>query len=174
MSMSTPLNTLPLKTQPSEDVSDINDPMVQDVLNEFQEELLMSKKNEQQHVQQHVQQQSQQSQHVQHQAHQTQQMQPMSQQIPLQQQSIRQHVANKYTVNYNQNSFPYSYFDMDIAKQTLIIVIIVVLIYNTTIMEMIYEKLPIYVQDLTHNFDLYIKGFSLFVILYLLLFLQYI
>lgn len=164
MSMSTPLNTLPLKTQPSEDVSDINDPMVQDVLNEFQEELLMSKKNEQQHMQQA-------------QAMQQQPMlampQPQMQAIqPMPQQPMTMQRQN--ATNYNQTGFPYSYFDMDIAKQTLIIVIIVVLIYNTTIMEMIYEKMPIYIQDITHNFDLYIKGFSLFVILYSLLFLQYI
>ena len=45
--MSTPISTLPLKTQPSNtaEANDINDPVVQDVLNEFQDELMMSKKS---------------------------------------------------------------------------------------------------------------------------------
>ena len=42
--MSTPISTLPMKTQQgANEANDINDPIVQDVLNEFQEELMLSK-----------------------------------------------------------------------------------------------------------------------------------
>lgn len=182
MSMSTPLNTLPLKTQQTEDASDINDPMVQDVLNEFQEELLMSnKKNDQMQQVQHVPQMPQMSQHM--------QMPQMSQQMQNGQQMPQQvnHVpqipkqvsqqapyGQKYTINYNQNSFPYQYLNIDVAKQTLIIVILAILIFHTSLMEMIYEKMPIYIQDIIQNFDVYVRGIVLFIVLYTLTILEYI
>lgn len=165
MSMSTPLNTLPLKTQQSnEETSDINDPMVQDVLNEFQEELMISKMHDEkpQHIQPII---------YQHPPHQPQINQP----APLYHQQQHQQ-PNMYSVSHNSKNvqFPYNYIDTELIKKTLIIVIIVILIFNTSILEMIYEKLPPYINEYLYNFDIYVKAISLFIIFYSLGFLQYI
>jgi hypothetical protein len=159
--MSTPLNNLPLKTQQSnEEISDINDPMVQDVLNEFQEELMMSKKPLQPHPLQ--------------QSHPSPQHASQPSQLPQSMQYYPQAPINKYSINYNNDKFPYNYIDMELIKKTLAVVIITILLFNTNIMHMIYEKLPPYAYDIAISFDVYVKGLTLFVILYSLGFMQYI
>lgn len=164
MSMSTPINNLPLKTQQStDDSSDINDPLVQDVLNEFQEELVMSKKQENQSALSSFHQNMPQRPQM--------QLPPVPPSLPSPQTYQQQ---NKYTINYNNDKFPYSYLNMDIAKKTSIIVIIVILIFHTSIVEVIYEKMPIYLQETLHSFDIYVRAAGIFVILYALAFLEYI
>jgi hypothetical protein len=154
--MSTPLNTLPLKTQQTNisDTNDINDPLVQDVLNEFQEELMISK------------QQSQQSQHM---------HQPSPMMMPPQQQyNNQQHYQHiNYKNNLNKSDIS-SYLDTEVAKKSLILVIISLVIYNSGIINTIYEKMPDYLQDNLNNFDIYIKSLSLFTIIYVLSFFEYI
>jgi hypothetical protein len=154
--MSTPLNTLPLKTQQTNisDTNDINDPLVQDVLNEFQEELMISK------------QQSQQSQHM---------HQPSPMMMPPQQQyNNQQHYQHiNYKNNLNKSDIS-SYLDTEVAKKSLILVIISLVIYNSGIINTVYEKMPDYLQDNLNNFDIYIKSLSLFTIIYVLSFFEYI
>ena len=157
--MSTPINTLPLKTQQPNisDTSDINDPIVQDVLNEFQEELMMSK-------------------------HSKSQQPPISQMPPLPMyQQPTQHQQQQYQppMNYNyKNTTKYdnitSYIDTDVAKKSLILVIISLIIYHSGIVNTVYEKMPDYLQDNLNNFDIYIKSLSLFSIIYILSFFDYI
>jgi hypothetical protein len=151
--MSTPINTLPLKTQQTNisDTNDINDPLVQDVLNEFQEELMISK---------------QQSQHM----HQP----PPIMMVPQQQyhnQQNHQHINYKSNINKSDIS---SYLDTEVAKKSLILVIISLIIYNSGIINTFYEKMPEYLQDNLNNFDIYIKSLSLFIIIYVLSFFEYI
>jgi len=148
--MSTPVNTLPLKTQQSNisDTNDINDPLVQDVLNEFQEELMISKQH---------------APPLQHMHH---QQPPMM--MPPQQQYHQQHPQHT-------NKFDYStYLDTEVAKKSLILVIISLIIYNSGIINTAYEKMPDYLQDNLNNFDIYIKSLSLFAIIYVLSFFEYI
>jgi preprotein translocase subunit SecF len=169
--MSTPINTLPLKTQQTNiDTNDINDPIVQDVLNEFQEELLSSKqinKSAQQMPSQQQQLQLLQQQQMQQQQQQQQQMQL------LQQQQMQGMPPN--SKNY-QNKFDNmsSYLDIEVAKKSLILVIISLIIYNSGVINMMYEKMPEYLQDNLNNFDIYIKSASLFTIIYILSFFEYI
>jgi hypothetical protein len=151
--MSTPINTLPLKTQQPNisDTSDINDPIVQDVLNEFQEELMMSK-------------------------HSKSQQSPVSQMPPLpmyQQPQTHQHINYNYrnTTKYDNIT---AYIDTDVAKKSLILVIISLIIYHSGIVNTVYEKMPDYLQDNLNNFDIYIKSLSLFSIIYILSFFDYI
>jgi hypothetical protein len=155
--MSTPINTLPLKTQQSNisETNDINDPLVQDVLNEFQEELMISK----QHAQQ--------SQHM----HQQPPIMPPQQQQYHNQQYQQQH--SNYKNNLNKSDYS-TYLDTEIAKKSLILVIISLIIYNSGIINTVYEKLPDYLQDNLNNFDIYIKSLSLFAIIYVLSFFEYI
>lgn len=165
--MSTPINTLPLKTQQTNvsDSNDINDPLVQDVLSEFQEELMMSKRppiSSPQMSQEQLIQQQQMMLQQQMQQQQTQQLQRQQQQPPP-----PQHNINKYE---NMSS----YLDIEVAKKSLILVIVSLIIYNSGIINIIYEKLPDYLQDNLNSFDIYIKSVSLFLIIYVLSFFEYI
>lgn len=183
MSMSTPLNNLPLKTQhTNEDANDIQDPMVQDVLNEFQEEL-NSSKNIVQLQSQHAQMAQSQAQaqaqaQTQAQAH----IQQMTQQIsyqnapkPYTQQQNYYPNSNKYTIEYNDNNkFPYNYIDIDLIKKIAIIVIVVMLVYCTDIFLSLYHKLPDNISDVVFRFDIYVRSVVLFLILYMLGFMGYI
>ena len=169
--MSTPINTLPLKTQQTNvsDSNDINDPLVQDVLSEFQEELMMSKRppisQEQLIQQQQMQQQQMLQQQMQQQ--QMQQLQRQQQQPPPPQSANTLSNINKYE---NMSS----YLDIEVAKKCLILVIVSLIIYNSGIINIIYEKLPDYLQDNLNSFDIYIKSVSLFLIIYVLSFFEYI
>ena len=165
--MSTPISTLPLKTQPSAEANDINDPVVQDVLNEFQDELMMSKKSA---MPQHP--------HPQmppmppHQPYPPQQHSSHSQQYP---QSMYPHPSMYPTPNGNGKYDSISaYVDTEVAKKSLILVILAVIIYHSGIINTVYEKMPDNLQDHLTNFDIYIKSISLFSIIYVLSFFEYI
>ena len=165
--MSTPISTLPLKTQPSAEANDINDPVVQDVLNEFQDELMMSKKSA---MPPHP--------HPQmppmppQQPYPPQQHSPHSQQYP---QSMYPHPSMYPTANGNGKYDSISaYVDTEVAKKSLILVILAVIIYHSGIINTVYEKMPDNLQDHLTNFDIYIKSISLFSIIYILSFFEYI
>jgi hypothetical protein len=178
--MSTPLNNLPLKTQQSnEDNNDINDPLVQDVLNEFQEELNSSKKQFSPeaaipvHLQPSFTSQNQQVLPQQMHATNIQQTQMNIQARPNMQNNYYPQ-QNKYSINYNQTTFPYSYIDVDIVKKTAVIVIITILVFHTNIFLIIYDKLPDYIKDAVYKFDIYVRGIFLFVVIYALGLFEYI
>ena len=166
--MSTPISTLPLKTQQTNvgDTNDINDPLVQDVLSEFQEELMMSKQSKPPQISQE--QIIQQQQIMLQQQMQQQQMQ----QLQRQQQQLQQ-MANT-TPNTSKYDNILSYLDIEVAKKSIILVIVSLIIYNSGIINIVYEKLPDYLQDNLNNFDIYIKSVSLFLIIYVLSFFEYI
>lgn len=178
--MSTPLNTLPLRTQTTnEEGSDISDPMVQDVLNEFQSELMMSQKSEQvQHQQpQHMQpQQVQQPQQQAQQPYQQPYQQPSHLQPPppMPYQPSSAYYPPQYTHKKKSQDFPYSLIDTEILQKTVIIIIIVILVYHTGLLFTMYEKLPLYVSELCEKFDMYIKILLIFVIIYALFVFSYI
>ena len=167
--MSTPLNNLPLKTQNNIESTDndINDPMVQDVLNEFQEELstntISSNNNTtspqspqiHQYISQPIQQPVQ---------------QPMNNQTPPQNsQNNIQSQQQKYNINFNNTDQGYGqYVNVDIAKKITIITILVVVIIYSNILHMIYDKLPSSISEIIEQYDIYIKGTLIFIILYVL------
>jgi hypothetical protein len=154
------------------DANDINDPIVQDVLNEFQEELMLSKQPRTPQAQQppyiplspQQQSQSQQSQHPQHPQHASQHP-PMSPHYPS-------YPSSPY--GYSKYDNISSYLDTEVAKKSLILVILAVIIYHSGIINTVYEKMPDYLQDNLNNFDIYIKSASLFSIIYVLSFFEYI
>jgi hypothetical protein len=158
--MSTPISTLPLKTQPSSEANDINDPVVQDVLNEFQDELMMSKQSK---------------------SHPPMPQQPQYPSMPP------QHSQHPYPPHPSHPQHPYppypsqskydsisAYIDTEVAKKSLILVILAVIIYHSGIINTVYEKLPDNLQDNLTSFDIYIKSVSLFSIIYVLSFFEYI
>jgi hypothetical protein len=175
--MSTPISTLPLKTQQSNtgDVNDINDPIVQDVLNEFQEELMISKQPKTPQISQQQQMLMQQQQ----QQHQQMLMQQQQQQMLHQHPPLPSHSPNGSNGSNSGNSLNKydsisSYLDTEVAKKSLILVIIAVIIYHSGIINTVYEKMPEYLQDNLNTFDIYIKSISLFSIIYVLSFFEYI
>jgi hypothetical protein len=171
--MSTPINTLPLKTQQTNiDANDINDPIVQDVLNEFQEELHSSKQMNKAPMQMPSQ-QMQLLQQQQMQQMQQQQQQQQQQQLLLQQQQMQGGLLPVSKNNQNKFDNMSSYLDIEVAKKSLILVIISLIIYNSGIINTMYEKMPEYLQDNLNNFDIYIKSASLFTIIYILSFFEY-
>ena len=165
--MSTPISTLPLKTQQSNtgDANDINDPIVQDVLNEFQEELMISKQPKTPQISQQQQQMLMQQQHQQQQ----QQQQMLHQQPPMPSGN-----GSNGSNGLNKYDSISSYLDTEVAKKSLILVIIAVIIYHSGIINTLYEKMPEYLQDNLNTFDIYIKSISLFSIIYVLSFFEYI
>jgi hypothetical protein len=176
--MSTPLSVLPMKTQQagSNEANDINDPIVQDVLNEFQEELMLSKQPRAPLASHASQQQppympqpppphaSQHPQYASHASHASQHP-PMSPHYPSYPSS---------PFGYNKYDNLSSYLDTEVAKKSLILVILAVIIYHSGIINTVYEKMPDYLQDNLTNFDIYIKSASLFTIIYVLSFFEYI
>jgi hypothetical protein len=164
--MSTPISALPMKTQQAGgtgDVNDINDPIVQDVLNEFQEELMISKQPKTSQFPQSMP-----------------QMQPQHMPPPIQYPSSQyppaypQHNSHMNGVNNNKYENISSYLDTDVAKRSLILVILAVIIYHSGIINSVYEKMPDYLHDNLNMFDIYIKSISLFSIIYVLSFFEYI
>ena len=168
--MSTPISTLPLKTQQTNnsESNDINDPVVQDVLNEFQEELMISKQSKSPQISNH--------QPYQHQ----QQQPPMMSYPPPPMMSYPTPPMTSYQPpqnsrnNINKYDNISSYLDIEVAKKSLILVIISLIVYNSGIINTVYEKLPEYLQDNLNTFDIYIKSISLFSIIYVLSFFEYI
>ena len=172
--MSTPISTLPLKTQQSNtgDANDINDPIVQDVLNEFQEELMISKQPKTPQISQQQQQQMlMQQQHMLMQQ-QMQQQQMLHQQPPMP--SGNGSNGSNGSNSLNKYDSISSYLDTEVAKKSLILVIIAVIIYHSGIINTVYEKMPDYLHDNLNTFDIYIKSISLFSIIYVLSFFEYI
>jgi hypothetical protein len=66
------------------------------------------------------------------------------------------------------------YIDIELIKKNLIIVIIVFLIYFSGIINNIYDKIPEYLQENILSLDIYIKTASLFIILYIISYAEYI
>jgi len=175
--MSTPISTLPLKTQQvnSTDVNDINDPIVQDVLNEFQEELRHTSNQSKSYPQMPSSQQQMPPQHSQHPQmpphHPSHPSHPPHPQMPP-----MMYPQQNWSGKSNGNKYDSiaSYLDIEVAKRSLILVIVSLIIYHSGIINIAYEKMPEYLQDNLTNFDIYIKSASLFSIIYVLSFFEYI
>jgi hypothetical protein len=163
--MSTPISTLPLKPQSSGETNDINDPVVQDVLNEFQDELMMSKQSKS-----HPSMPQQQPQYP---SMPSQSYPPLPPHSQHSQSHPQHHQYPPYPSQSKYDSIS-AYIDTEVAKKSLILVILAVIIYHSGIINTVYEKLPDNLQDNLTSFDIYIKSISLFSIIYVLSFFEYI
>jgi hypothetical protein len=172
--------------------NDINDPVVQDVLNEFRDELLISK-NKDMTPPLIIQDMSNPS-HPPHPPHPPHQPSypphpqyasphsPHSQQPPY----SPPHSQHSHPQYASQHQPPYSsysqmnkndymlYMDIELIKKNLIIVIIVFLIYFSGIINNIYDRIPEYLQENIMPLDVYIKTGLLFIILYVISYTGYV
>ena len=143
ISMQTPIQNIPLNNKNSSDISDdTNDPQVQDILKEFEEEIIATKKP----------------------IIPQQQQQQQQQYIPQQQQYIPQQQNKKNIKNYTD------YIDNNIIKKCIIIVIILIIIFNTSIFSYILSHIPNKISNIITNYELYVKNIIIFLTLYILYF----
>ena len=177
--------------------NDINDPVVQDVLNEFRDELSISKNKDmtppliiqdmsnasqasQASQASHPQYQPPSPQHSPHPPYHPQhsphppyppQHSPHQQPSPY----PSQHSQAPYSSYSQMNKNDYMlYMDIELIKKNLIIVIIVFLIYFSGIINNIYDRIPEYLQENIMPLDVYIKTGLLFIILYIISYAGYV
>lgn len=156
--MSTPLNNIPLNTQQQPtNVKELEDPMVQDVLREFEEEIAASKNNHPQKPMQPPQQLMQPSQ---------QPIQPPPQQ-PMQPQ---QQPQAQYYPTFPSDKIDKKILDFNLMKNALIISIVSILLSYLGLFDFVYNKLPESINSLVKNYDLIIKLATSFLIYYFLIY----
>jgi len=161
--MITSIDKIPLKTSGAIITDDMaDDPIVKDVLNEFEKELSMNEQtiknnyqinNNSQSQQQY--QQSQQQQYQQSQQQQYQQSQQQYQQSPQQSQQSQQ---------------PINYIDNILITKTFIICIVVAIIINPYIYNTIISKIPDNISIILDSYNYIIKIILAFITLYALMF----
>jgi hypothetical protein len=162
--MSTPTSTLNGNTNTT-DNNDINDPLVQDVLNEFRDEYTSKNKN------------TSSSSMIPDYEDEIVEFPPEDNYPPPPPSQYRKHdynVSEKYPPSQNYKNSNIVNIDMELVKKNLTIVIIVLLIHNTSVVSAIYEKMPEYLHENLNAYDILIKTASLFIILYVLSFFNYI
>jgi len=142
--MTTSLDDIPLKTSKNNDniVDDINDPMVKDILNEFEQELEINTK---------------------------QQIQP-KEEYTVKYQSQQQYDDIPIKPIKKIQSKNISYYNEIYIKKTAIIIIIVGFIFSPIVFSTLIEKLPSSFTPIFQNYNFYIKLLLLFIIIYILLF----
>jgi hypothetical protein len=162
--MLTSLDKIPLKPSNNTNIDDMSDdPIVKDVLSEFEKELLLNEKQANNNYNINYQQQPQQPQQ------QYQQQQPQQPQQQYQQpQSYQQRPSNS---NSNSNSKNLNnYIDNILITKTFIICIIVALIINPYIYNTIISKIPANLSTLFDSYNYFIKLGLIFITIYLFMF----
>ena len=161
--MSTPTSTLNGNTN-TKDNNDINDPLVQDVLNEFRDEYTSKNKNASSSM-------------IPDYEDEIVEFPPDDNYPPPPPSQYRKpeyNLSEKHPPYNNSNIANIVNIDMELVKKNLTIVIIVLLIHNTSMVSAIYEKMPEYLHENLNAYDILIKTASLFIILYVLSFFNYI
>lgn len=137
--MSTPLSSLPLKTTSSDNTSEIDDPLIQGVLKEFEEVHLQTNNQPPPQQQQYT---------VNIKTPEQPPQISMQQQLPIQSQ---QPVKNE--LNYNDTK---KIIDIEILKKSAILTAVIYLLQYTNILKIITTRLP-------ETFKTYITGKELFI-----------
>jgi hypothetical protein len=152
--MSTPISSLPLKTTSSDNTSEIDDPLIQGVLKEFEDQqqpqytIMQSQEQYQQPIQQVIQQ---------------------SIQEPIQQFQPQQHTQNE--LNYNESK---KIIDIEIIKKSAIITVIIYLLQYTNILKIITTRLPETFKSYVSGKELFINVFIMFCVIYGIFYLGFI
>jgi hypothetical protein len=145
--MSTPLSSLPLKTTSSDNTSEIDDPLIQGVLKEFEE--VHSQNNQPPPQQQYT---------VNIKTPEQPPQISMQQQLPIQSQ---QHAKNE--LNYND---PKKIVDIEIIKKSAILTAIIYLLQYTNILKIITTRLPETFKGYITGKELFINVALMFIVVY--------
>lgn len=157
--MLTSLDKIPLKSSninTADDMSD--DPIVKDVLNEFEKELSLNEQKSNYNINYNQQQQMPQ--------------QPQMPQIPQQSQIPQQQIAppqyqqQRFSGSQNKNN----YIDNVLLTKTFIICIIIALITNPVIYSTIISKIPLNFSIIFETYNYVIKLALIFITIYLFMF----
>ena len=149
--MITSIDKIPLKTSGSNITEDMtDDPIVKDVLNEFEKELSLNEQT----IKNNYQINNNQYQQPQMQPQQPPQMQPQQQPQPQMQQQQQQK----------------NYIDNILITKTFIICIVIAIIINPCIYNTIISKIPENISIILDNYNYIIKIILTFIILYALMF----
>ena len=153
--MITPIDKIPLKTSGANITDDmVDDPIVKDVLNEFEKELSLNeqtiKNNYLINNNQHQQQLQQQQQPLYH---------PLQQQLQPQQPQLQQQQSSKI-----------NYIDNELITKSFIICIVIAIIINPVIYNTILSKIPENISGILDNYNYIIKIILIFIALYALMF----
>lgn len=156
--MITSIDKIPLKTSGATITEDmVDDPIVKDVLNEFEKELSMNEqtiKNNYQ-INNNLQYQSQ---------------QPVQQPLQPIQQPIQQQYQPLYQSQNQPQKQSVNYIDNVLITKTFIICIVVAIIINPYIYNTIISKIPNNISILLDSYNYIIKIILAFITLYLLMF----
>ena len=153
--MITPIDKIPLKTSGANITEDMaDDPIVKDVLNEFEKELSLNEQpiknnyliNNNQHQQPYYPQQQQQQQ--------------------SQQQQQQQYQQN----NQQQQSLKKNYIDNELITKVFIICVVIAIIINPVIYNTFISKIPENISGMFDSYNYIIKIILIFISLYVLMF----
>ena len=150
--MITSIDKIPLKTSGANITEDMDDPIVKDVLNEFEKELSMNEQTIKNNYQ----------------INNNSQYQP---QQPIQQ-PIQQPMQQQYQPSYQsqQQQQPINYIDNVLITKTFIICIVVAIIINPYIYNTIISKIPDNISIILDSYNYIIKIILAFITLYALMF----
>ena len=145
MNMTTSLDDIPLKTMKNQDnnfMDDSEDPMVKDILNEFQQELEINNK----------------------------QHQPQKPIIPTPttEESYPPYKINYNPINERKIKKEESYYNEEYIKKSVIIVIITFSIFSPVFFNIIIQKLPEFFRTIIETYELYVKLGVLLIAIYFL------
>lgn len=161
--MITSIDKIPLKTSGTIITDDMaDDPIVKDVLNEFEKELSLNEQSIKNNYQINNNPQYQPQQHPQQHHQQPQQQQQLPQQHPQQQQQYHQQLQIQQT--------PINYIDNILITKTFIICIVVAIIINPYIYNTIISKIPDNISIILDSYNYIIKIILAFITLYALMF----
>jgi hypothetical protein len=138
MNMTTSLDNIPLKMNDT-NIDDKDDPMVKDILNEFQQELEINTRTQPPPVDNY-------------QVNYTPPQRPIDYNIP-----------KNVPVRKSQ-----SFYNEDYIKKTAIIIIVVALIFSPIVFNIVMENIPIYISSNIEKFNYYFKLLISFLIIYIM------
>tara|TARA_B110000444_G_C18668594_1_gene514178 strand:- start:302 stop:787 length:486 start_codon:yes stop_codon:yes gene_type:complete len=160
--MSTPLNELPLKTSDTANSTELDDPTIQNVLKDFENELSGSSNNEKnsQIIAPTI------NDNINHNIN-----SELNNNIPHQytHQYIKpENYYQKPIINFEKNIL-----DINIAIKSIIIIIIIIIVNYSNIFKYVENKLPEYISKYLNNNNTYLNLGLLFGIFYVLMYLNY-
>lgn len=155
--MITEIDKIPLKTNDISTTDDMNDPLVKDVLNEFENELLLSNKPKNNYQINNNEEDNNKNYHQ----HQQQQYQP-------QQQQQQDNPIIKIPKNSNKNE-KIKFYDEILINKAFIICIVIAIIINPYIFTTIINNLPENISTIIDTYNYFIKLILICAIIYLLM-----
>lgn len=148
--MTTSVDNIPMKTNVGAKTDDSDDPVVKDILNEFQQELKINNGYEINYESSSV-------------------VPPVQAQVPIspppQVQQYQRPVNQQPMMKVNTNK---SFYNEEYARKAAIIIIIIGIIFSPIIYNSIVERVPSSLMGLFISYDFYIKSLIAFVAIYLL------